>query len=229
MVVSDQATDDLPQLVEAITSGGGGIAVAHKADVTVEAEVEALVAFARATFGGLDIMVNNAAIGNLIGSVETFDVGDWDRLMASTCAESFSVSSMPRAMIAGQKRGRIISIGSQASKSGISIMSAYTASRHGIVGLTRSAAIDLGKRSITVNAVCPNHISSDLGDWPRETLSAARGSSIEEYWTRFRRRVPIGRTERPLESANACLFLASDLAGYLTGEAMNVSGGEEYH
>lgn len=108
-------------------------------------------------------------------------------------------------------------------------MSAYTASKHGIVGLTRSAAIDLGKHSITVNAVCPNHISSDLGDWPRETLSAARGSSIEEYWTRFRRRVPIGRTKRPLESANACLFLASDLAGYLTGEAMNVSGGEEYH
>lgn len=229
VVVADRIDGGLPDLVATITADGGA-AAALTVDVTVEAEVEALVAYAGERFGGIDIMVNNAGIGDLIGPVEDFAVDDWDRLMAVNLRGVFlGTKHAARAMIAAGRGGRIISIGSQASKSGISMMSAYAASKHGIIGLTRSAAIDLGKHGITVNAVCPNHIPNDLGDWQRETLSAARGWTMDEYWTRFRGRVPLGRAGQALDTANACLYLASDLASYVTGEAMNVSGGEEYH
>ncbi|MET0363126.1 MAG: SDR family NAD(P)-dependent oxidoreductase [Sphingobium sp.] len=228
VVISDRAQAGLEEVADGIRTAGGQVAT-FVADVTAERDVEALVAFADG-FGPLDIMVNNAGVGDLIGSVEQFPADDWDRVMAVNLKGVFlGIKQASRRMIAAGTAGRIISIGSQASKSGISLMSAYAASKHGLIGLTRSAAIDLGKHGITVNAVCPNHIPNDLGDWQRETLSAARGWTMEEYWARFKGRVPLGRTGNALDTAHACLFLASDLASYISGEAMNVSGGEEYH
>lgn len=229
VVLSDRDQDGLGQAVETIAANSARVD-SFAADISSEAEVEALIAFAGERFGRLDIMVNNAGIGDLIGSVETFAADSWDQVMAVNLKGVFlGIKHAALHMIASGTAGRIISIGSQASKSGISLMSAYAASKHGLIGLTRSAAIDLGKHGITVNAVCPNHIPTDLGDWQRETLSAARGWSMEEYWSRFRGRVPLGRVGSAIDTANACLFLASDLASYITGEAMNVSGGEEYH
>ena len=229
VVATDRSASDLDMLVRHIATAGGQ-AAAFTADITAEAEVQALVTFAVARHGKLDIMVNNAGVGDLIGSVETFGADDWDRVMAVNLKGVFlGIKHASRAMIAAGTAGRIISIGSQASKSGISLMSAYAASKHGLIGLTRSAAIDLGKHGITVNAVCPNHLPNDLGDWQRETLAAARGWSTDEYWARFYGRVPLGRTGTVLDTADACLFLASDLAGYVSGDAMNISGGEECH
>lgn len=229
VVVTDRDAAGTADAAETLSSFGAR-AAAFTGDITSEADVEALVAFTVEHFGRLDIMVNNAGIGDLIGSVESFSADSWDSVMAVNLRGVFlGVKHAARHMIAAGTKGRIISIGSQASKSGISLMAAYSASKHGLIGLTRSAAIDLGKHGITVNAVCPNHIPTDLGDWQRQTLGAARGWSDEEYWSRFRSRVPLGRVGEPDDTASACLFLASDLASYVTGEALNVSGGEEYH
>ncbi len=229
VIVTDQDPAGIAALVDAIVAAGLQ-ADGFAADITREADVETLVAFVAERFGRLDIMVNNAGIGDLVGSIESFSADAWDSVMAVNLKGVFlGIKHAARHMIATGMPGRIISIGSQASKSGISLMAAYSASKHGLIGLTRSAAIDLGKHRITVNAVCPNHIPTDLGDWQRENLSAARGWSNEDYWARFRARVPLGRTGQAGDTANACLFLASDLASYITGEALNVSGGEEYH
>jgi NAD(P)-dependent dehydrogenase (short-subunit alcohol dehydrogenase family) len=141
----------------------------------------------------------------------------------------FGMKYAAAAMIAQGQGGRIVSIASQAAKSGVSLMSAYVASKHGLIGLTRSAALELGKDGITVNAICPNHVPTDLGNWQRENLSRQRGVSMDEYWERFRLRVPLGRPGTTEDTADACAFLCSDQAKYITGEAMNVSGGEEYH
>jgi meso-butanediol dehydrogenase/(S,S)-butanediol dehydrogenase/diacetyl reductase len=80
-----------------------------------------------------------------------------------------------------------------------------------------------------VNAICPNHVPTDLGNWQRENISKMRGVSMDDYWERFRAKVPLGRPGTVEDTANACAFLCSDQAQYITGEAMNVSGGEEYH
>ncbi|MBT0669232.1 SDR family oxidoreductase [Novosphingobium profundi] len=229
IVVCDRDEAGVAALAEEIGARGGE-ALACRADVTCEEDVAALVDAAVAHFGGLDILVNNAGIGDRVGPVEQFAVEDWDAVLAVNLKGAFlGIKHAARAMIARGTGGRIISIGSQASKSGVSLMAAYAASKHGLIGLTRSAAIELGRHGITVNAVCPNHIPNDLGDWQRETLAQARGWSMEDYWSRFRARVPLGRTGSVEDAARACLFLASDLADYITGEALNVSGGEEYH
>ena len=126
-------------------------------------------------------------------------------------------------------RGRIVSIASRAAKSGSALTSSYVASKHGLVGLTRSAAIELGPEQITVNAVCPNHVTTGLGAWQNEFMAQARGQTVDEYLAAMRARIPLGRVGEVDDTANACAFLCSGQARYITGEAMNVSGGEEMH
>ena len=126
-------------------------------------------------------------------------------------------------------RGRIVSIGSRGSKSGSALTSSYIASKHGLVGLTRSVAIEMGPEQITVNAVCPNHVTTGLGSWQNEYLAKIRGQTLDEYLDAMRGRIPLGRVGTPEDTANACAFLCSGQARYITGESMNVSGGEEMH
>jgi meso-butanediol dehydrogenase/(S,S)-butanediol dehydrogenase/diacetyl reductase len=199
-------------------------------DMLVEQDVRSLIDFAVQTYGRIDILINNAGIGYLIGPVVEMTQEKWDAVLGVNLRGCFFAMKFAAArMIAQGEGGRIVSIASQAAKSGFGSMSAYVASKHGLLGLTRSAAIELGKDGVTVNAVCPNHVPTDLGNWQRETLSRQRGVSMDEYWKTLRARVPLGRPGSAQDTANACAFLCSDQAQYITGEAMNVSGGEEYH
>jgi meso-butanediol dehydrogenase/(S,S)-butanediol dehydrogenase/diacetyl reductase len=183
------------------------------------------------TFGRLDILINNAGIGYLVGPIVEMTQENWDAVLGVNLRGCFfAMKYAGRQMIAQGGGGRIVSIASQAAKTGVSLMSAYTASKHGLIGLTRSAALELAKNGVTVNAICPNHVPTDLGDWQRENISKMRGvTSMDQYWERFRERVPLGRPGAVEDTAAACAFLCSDQAKYITGEAMNVSGGEEYH
>jgi meso-butanediol dehydrogenase/(S,S)-butanediol dehydrogenase/diacetyl reductase len=97
------------------------------------------------------------------------------------------------------------------------------------VGLTRSNAIELAEHGITVNAVCPNHVTTGLGAKQNAYYSKLRGQTMEEFMAAMRDRIPLGRPGLPADTAAAVAFLASDDARYITGEAMNVSGGEEMH
>jgi meso-butanediol dehydrogenase/(S,S)-butanediol dehydrogenase/diacetyl reductase len=141
----------------------------------------------------------------------------------------FGIKYAARQMIAQGGGGRIINIGSQASKSGFPFAAPYVSSKHGVVGLTRTAAIELGPHRITVNTICPNHVTTGLGDWQNKFFSAATGRSEEKYLADMKARIPLGRPGLQEDIAKACAFLASSEADYITGEAMNVSGGEEYH
>ena len=98
-----------------------------------------------------------------------------------------------------------------------------------MIGLTRSNAVELGAHGIRVNAVCPNHITTGLGHWQNQFFSDKLGLSYEDYLQAIVDKNPLGRTGRTEDIARAVCFLASDQASYVTGEAMNVSGGEEYH
>ena len=98
-----------------------------------------------------------------------------------------------------------------------------------MVGLTRVSAIELGKHGITANAICPNHVTTGLGAWQNEYFSEALGMTMEQYMNAMKARIPMGRAGLPSDTANACAWLCSDQAAYVTGDAMNVSGGEEYH
>lgn len=209
-----------------------GVGVTTKAcDVRVPAEVEALAHHSMDTFGRLDIWVNNAGIGYIMKPLLEVTEADWDAVIDVNLKGCFfGIQAAARHMIAGGKGGRIINIASQAAKSGFPHAQAYTSSKHGLVGLARSAAVELGTHQITVNNVCPNHVTTGLGAWQNEYFSKVVGAaSVEDYLKAMAARIPLGRPGLPEDTAAAVAFLCSDDAVYITGESMNVSGGEEPH
>lgn len=222
-------SDELCAVAASIEAEGGTCAP-FAGNLLVEDDVKAMIDFTRERFGGIDILVNNAGIGFLVGSVVDMPVDHWDAVMGVNLRAPFlTIKHAGAAMIEQGRGGRIVNIASQAAKSGVSLMSAYSSSKHGLIGLTRSAALEFGQHAVTVNAICPNHVPTDLGNWQRENLSRQRGVSMDDYWARFKQRVPLGQPGTADDTANACAFLCSQQARYITGEAMNVSGGEEYH
>jgi meso-butanediol dehydrogenase/(S,S)-butanediol dehydrogenase/diacetyl reductase len=214
----------------------GGEATAFAADMLVEDEVAALIDCAVTTYGRIDILVNNAGVGYMFGPLIEMTAERWNTVLnVNLRGAFFAMKHAARHMIAqgpaegGWGAGRIVSIGSRASKSGGMFTQAYTASKHALVGLTRSAALEFAPHKINVNAICPNHVTTKLGAWQNSFMSDARGQSVDEYLAQMRARIPLGRVGLVEDTANACAFLCSGQANYITGEAMNVSGGEEYH
>jgi NAD(P)-dependent dehydrogenase (short-subunit alcohol dehydrogenase family) len=223
------SSTEMDNIVASIRAAGGD-AIGVTCDVLEEAQVKALVNRAVAQFGRLDIMVNNAGIGYLMQPIVETNVAQWDAVLGVNLRGVFlGIKHAAVQMIKQGHGGRIINIGSQASKSGFPFAAAYTSSKHGVVGITRTAAIELGPHGITVNTICPNHVTTGLGDWQNKYFSKATGRSEEKYLADMRARIPLGRPGFQDDTAKACAFLASDQAAYITGEAMNVSGGEEYH
>jgi meso-butanediol dehydrogenase/(S,S)-butanediol dehydrogenase/diacetyl reductase len=210
--------------------GSGVEALAVQCDITSEPEVEALVRAAKDGFGGVDVLVNNAGVGYLMSPLTDLAIEDWDAVLDVNLRGPFlATKHAARVMIDQGRGGRIINIASQAAKTGFAFLAAYTASKHGLVGLTRSCAIELAPHGITVNAVCPNHIGTGLGAWQNDYMSRARGQTLEERRAAILQRIPLGRIGTQDDIAGACAFLVSDAASFITGEALNVSGGEEMH
>lgn len=208
----------------------GGEASSINCNVLNEADVEAAAQFAIDTYGKLDIWVNNAGIGYLMKPILELDVDEWDTVLGVNLRGVFlGIKHAAKVMVKQGYGGRIINIGSQASKSGFAEASAYTTSKHGIVGLTRVAAMEFGKEGINVNTICPNHVTTGLGAWQNSHFSEVTGKGTEKYMQDMYDRIPLGRPGLQEDIAKACAFLSSDQASYITGECMNVSGGEEYH
>ena len=221
---------DLDTTAQKIRAATGQKVETVTGDLLDDTEIASIVAAADAHFGRLDILVNNAGVGYLFGPLTETDPAHLDAVLGVNLrAPMLLTGQAANMMIRGGIGGRVVNIASQASKSGFAFASAYTASKHGLLGFTRSAALELGKHGITVNAVCPNHVTTGLGTWQNEYMSKARGETLDEYMAGMRARIPLGRTGLPEDTANAVAFLCSEQASYVTGEAMNVSGGEEYH
>lgn len=221
--------EEMARTAAAIRADGGDC-TAMSLDVLEESQVEAVIAEVTAKFGGIDILVNNAGIGYLMKPLTDMDATEWDAVLGVNLRGAFlCIKHAARAMKARGRGGRIINIASQAAKSGFPHAVAYCSSKHGVVGLTRVAAIELGGDGITVNAVCPNHVTTGLGAWQNEYFAKLSGQSVEDYLAAMRGRIPLGRPGLPTDTAAACAFLCSDDGAYITGEAMNVSGGEETH
>lgn len=220
---------ELGETVE-ILRGLGVDAIGVSCDVTVPADVEALVAAAVSHFGRLDIFVNNAGVAT--ESVEMIYVTE--RALSLTLDVNlkgtfFGVQSAARQMIRQGGGGRIINIASQAGKVAWPLLSAYSASKFGIIGMTQVAAKELGLHAITVNAVCPGTVETPLsnsadGVW--SMYARYYGISENEVKVSTLAQIPLGRLQTPEDVGNAVAFLASDRGGYLTGTAISTTGGQ---
>lgn len=230
-VVSDVViTPEAEGVAEGLRARGARVA-AIACDVSDAGQCRALVDGAVAEFGSIDVFVNNAGIGFMMKPLLDVDPADWDRVIAVNLSGAFyCTQAVARAMIAAGRGGRIINIASQAAKTGFPHLPAYVSSKHGMVGLTRASAIELGAHRITVNAVCPNHVTTALGAEQNAYFSKLLGfASVEAYLANMAAKNPMGRPGLASDTASACAWLASDDAAYVTGEAINVSGGEEMH
>ena len=235
-IVSDVAINAEAEEVAAELRGRGAQVATVACDVADAAQCDALIAGAAAAFGGVDIMVNNAGIGFMMKPFLEVDPTDWAKVIAVNLSGAFYCSqAAARDMVRRGPKGpwgggRIINIASQAAKSAFPHLPAYVSSKHGMIGLTRASAMELGAHGITVNAVCPNHVTTALGAEQNTYFSTLLGfGSVEAYLANMAAKNPMGRPGLPGDTAATCAWLASDDAVYVTGEAINVSGGEEMH
>jgi meso-butanediol dehydrogenase/(S,S)-butanediol dehydrogenase/diacetyl reductase len=224
------ATEEMAQIAAEIGKAGGS-ASTKACDVRDLAQMRQLADHAVSEHGSLDIWVNNAGIGYIMKPLLEVTEEDWRAVIdVNLTGCFFGIKAAAEVMVKAGRGGRIINIASQAAKSGFPHAQAYTSSKHGLVGLVRSAAVELGAHKITVNNVCPNHVTTGLGAWQNEYFSKVVGAaSVEAYLEAMAKRIPLGRPGLPEDTANAVAFLASDEAAYITAESMNVSGGEEPH
>ncbi len=235
-VVSDLELDSEVEAVAEELRGRGAKVATIACDVSKAEQCRALVAGAVEAFGAVDVFVNNAGIGfKMKPLLEVDTVDEWDRVLAVNLSGAFyCTQAAARHMVerggAGNGGGRIINIASQAAKTSFPHLPAYVSSKHGMVGLTRASAVELGLHGITVNAICPNHVTTGLGAQQNEYFSKLLGfEKVEDYLANMSAKNPMGRPGLPSDTAAAVLWLASDEAFYVTGEALNVSGGEEMH
>jgi 3-oxoacyl-[acyl-carrier protein] reductase len=191
----------------------GGKASCFKADVADFGEVQNLIKFTIDTFGDLHILVNNAGITR-DGLLLTMSEEDWDTVLRVNLKGTFVCSKAAVRHMIRKRYGRIISIASVAGQMGNAGQTNYASSKAGIIGFTKSLAREVASRNITVNAIAPGFVDTDiLKAMAPETLEAAV------------KMVPLGRKGKPEEIAYAAAFLASDRAAYITGQVLGVDGG----
>lgn len=192
---------------------GKGRAIAVKADVADSAQVERAVETVERELGPVDILVNNAGFTR-DGVLARMSEQDWDAVIDANLKGAFNLMKYVSRGMIRRRSGRIINIASVVGLRGNRGQANYAASKAGLVGLTKAAAKELASRNVLVNAVAPGFIETDL---TRDLSPEAREAQLS--------RIPLGRLGQPSEVAAAVLFLASDLASYITGHVLVVDGG----
>jgi NAD(P)-dependent dehydrogenase (short-subunit alcohol dehydrogenase family) len=197
-------------------------------DVTKEAEVKTTIEKIVDEFGKLDIVVNNAGVLSSIPIME-LDEREWDRVISTNLKGTFLVTKWAMKEMARKKYGRIINIASNCGKTGQKFLSHYTSSKHGVVGFTQSSALEAAPYNILINAVCPGPVETELHFSDLEMQSKNTGISKETLLEAELKTIPLHKLAKPEEVARLVLFLVSDENTYITGSAINISGGLEVH
>lgn len=200
------------ELAAALRAAGRTV-TAHKSDAASSADAAAVVERVIADHGRLDILINNAGITK-DGLLMRMSEEDWDRVIANNLKSVYNFTKAAARHMVGQRAGKIINITSIVGISGNAGQSNYAASKAGIIGFTKSVAKEFASRNIQVNAVAPGFVDTDM-----------TGALTPEQKKTLVAMIPLRRTARPEEIASVVRFLASDDAGYITGQVLCVDGG----
>lgn len=208
-IVNEEAAKDTVQHIKNL----GGDAIMVYGDVTKLDHCKEIVAQAKQVFGSVDVLINNSGItrDNLIMRMKE---EDFDAVINVNLKGTWNMCKSVARVMSKQRSGRIINISSVVGIMGNAGQSNYVASKAGIIGLTKSLSKELGSRSVTVNAVAPGFIQTKMTDVLPEDVKEA-----------YMKQIPLGAFGTPKDIANACIFLASKNASYITGQVLSVNGG----
>ena len=205
-------------------------------DLTVTAQIEAMVEEAAERFGGIDILVNNARaiIGRDRVPITELSEDVWRHFLEINTTAVFLVTKfVGQAMVRQARGGHIINIASDASKRAKPMTAAYSTSKFAVIGLTQASALDLAPHRITVNAVCPGTVNTDRLNYWEQAQARAQGVAPEAFRAQIvesgAKATPLGRIAESEDVANLVAFLASEDASFITGQAYNVNGGSLFH
>jgi NAD(P)-dependent dehydrogenase (short-subunit alcohol dehydrogenase family) len=222
VAIAGRTRKDLDRTAEEIVARGAR-AIAIAIDVTDEAAVGRGFDEIRAVAPALDVVVNNAGAGGGL-PIESADTAGWRRIVDTNVLGTFLVTRQAVPML--RQGGRVINISSVLGRFGVPGYTAYCASKHAVIGFTRALALELADREITVNAVCPGWVETDMAVQGMKNGAQAMGLTYDEFRSRALGAVPIGRIIQPDEVANLVKFLASPQAAAITGQTYNICGGQ---
>ncbi len=197
-------------------------------DVTSRASLAAMAERTLAEFGRIDVLVNNAGIYR---AAATLDVTEdhWDAVMGINARAVFFASQAVLPAMIAKKRGNIVSLASLAGKIGSKTNLPYNASKAAVISMTKSLALAHAADGIRVNCVCPGYVETDMWTAVAREQGALLGMSPQTFTEQRAAQVPLGRMERPEDVGNVIGFLASSKSSYMTGQAINVTGGIIMH
>jgi NAD(P)-dependent dehydrogenase (short-subunit alcohol dehydrogenase family) len=199
-------------------TANGGKALAIRCDVSKDDEVEAMVAKTVGTFGRLDIAYNNAGVQNALADTADATRVDYDRVMSINLRGVWSSMKFELQQMRKQGSGAIVNCSSLGGLLGGAERGTYHAAKHGVIGFTKSAALEYGPRGIRINAICPGLIQTPMSD---RMVAEGQGGALKA----MEKRIPMGRVGRPEEIATTVLWLCSSAASYVTGQSISVDGG----
>jgi NAD(P)-dependent dehydrogenase (short-subunit alcohol dehydrogenase family) len=213
VVVTDRVEAALQETAESVKESGGEV-LAIACDVSKPEEIEAAVAQAVNTFGRIDCAFNNAGVENKATPLHEIELEEWDRILSINLRGTFVCMKHEIAQMVRQGSGVVVNTSSGAGIRGVAGGASYAASKHAMIGMTKSAALDYAKQNIRVNCVLPGNIATPMMD--RFT-----GGDIQKAIDLE----PVGRLGKPEEIAEAVLWMCSDLGGFVTGASIVVDGG----
>jgi meso-butanediol dehydrogenase/(S,S)-butanediol dehydrogenase/diacetyl reductase len=228
IIVADLLDDNAAQVAEEIHALGRQAVPIH-VDVTSAADLAAMAGKAMAEYGRIDVLVNNAGV-NWFGSVLDVTEKNWDFVMDVNAKAVFFASQAVLPHMFAAKRGNIVSLASMAGKLGSTYSVAYAASKAAVISITKSLALSGAPYGVRANCVCPGYIhSTEMWRQVEAGVGKAFGKTPDEINAERLAAIPLGRWQTPEDVAKLIGYLASDRSSYITGEAVNVSGGLVMH
>ena len=224
LALSDVSGPALAELTDTLREAGADV-LSAVVDVSDEAQVADHVAATLERFGRLDVAINNAGVGHDLTPVTALDVDEFDRMMAVNARGVFlgMKHQLPPMIAAG--RGAILNVASAAGLVGAGHLSAYAASKHAVVGLTRAAADEVARKGVRVNALCPAFAATPLFDGMADALAERHGTGRDAAYARIAARVPMQRVAEPQEIVQAMLWICAPANSFMTGQAIAIDGG----
>ncbi|EAZ89885.1 SDR family oxidoreductase [Crocosphaera chwakensis] len=212
--ISEQGNQETTRLIEEM----GGQAIAVKCDVTQTESVKSALDKTIESFGRLDFAFNNAGVEQKKAATAEIEEQEWDRIVDTNLRGVFLCMKYEIPLLLKQGGGAIVNTSSGAGVIGIKSGAAYTAAKHGLIGLTKAAALDYASQNIRINAVAPGYINTSMMDRFTGGTAEGRHKVVSQE--------PIGRVGQPEEIANAVVWLCSDASSFVVGHALVVDGGQ---